>query len=197
MLLESVIIAVLIGFFAGGSFNSLVEINLKHLELLFLGALLQIFAFWSVKFTLGWSSHWIIPLTHSLSYLFLMGFTWTNRAFRGFRLVTLGIALNAAVIILNGGLMPVDPTFVPESSRQLLETGTGTHGILTEATLLGFLADIFYANIPIFGKQLFSFGDVLIDLGMVVFIVKQMRRPTAYNAVKEGDTHVKSGIFKP
>ncbi|AGA68020.1 hypothetical protein Desdi_0477 [Desulfitobacterium dichloroeliminans LMG P-21439] len=197
MLLESMILAVLIGFLSGGSFNSLVNIEVKRLELLFLGALLQIFAFWSVKFNLGWSSHWVIPLTHSLSYFFLMSFTWMNRSFQGFSLVTLGIALNAAVISFNGGLMPVDPTLLPEASRQLLLVGTGTHGILTETTQLSFLADIFYANIPIFGKQLFSLGDVLIDLGMVVFIVKQMRRPTACNAVKEGDAHVKSEVFKP
>ena len=176
MLLESIILAILIGFLVGGKLNSLFEINLKRLELLFLGALFQLFAFWSVKLSLEWASHWIIPFSHSLSYLLLIGFTLTNRSYRGLSLISLGIALNVAVIILNGGLMPVDPAYLPEASRQLLQTGTGTHGILTDSTRLKFLADIFFVNIPILGKELFSLGDMLIDLGMGIFIIMQMRR---------------------
>lgn len=197
MLIESIFLAVLIGLIAGGRLNSLFDINLKRLELLFLGALLQLLAFWSVKLNLEWASHWIIPLAHSLSYFVLMAFTWINRSFRGFSLITLGIALNAVVIGLNGGLMPVDPSYVPEASRQLLQAGTGTHGILSESTRLKFLADIYYANIPLWGKQLFSLGDVLIDIGIGIYIVKQMRTSPAYNAVKEGDVNVKSRISKP
>ncbi|EHL07853.1 hypothetical protein HMPREF0322_01248 [Desulfitobacterium hafniense DP7] len=176
MLLESIILAILIGFLVGGKLNSLFEINLKGLELLFLGALLQLFAFWSVKLHLEWANYWVIPFSHSLSYLLLMGFTLKNRAYRSFSLVSLGIALNGVVIVLNGGLMPVDPAYLPEASRQLLQAGTGTHGILTDSTRLKILADILFINIPVLGKQLFSLGDILIDLGMGTFIVMQMRR---------------------
>lgn len=197
MLIESIILAVLIGLIAGGSLNSLFDINLKRLELLFLGALLQLFAFWSVKLEMGWASQWIIPLAHSLSYFVLMAFTWINRSSRGFIFITLGIALNAIVISLNGGLMPVDPSYVPEASRQLLQAGTGTHGILSESTRLKFLADIYYADIPMGGKQLFSLGDVFIDIGIGIYIVKQMRTSPAYNALKEGGENVKSRFSKP
>lgn len=179
MLLESIILAILIGLLVGGKLSSLFAINPKGLELLFLGALFQLFAFWSVKLHLEWANYWIIPFSHSLSYLLLMGFTLTNRASRGLSLVALGIALNGAVIALNGGLMPVDPAYLPEASRQLLQTGTGTHGLLTDSTRLKILADIFFVNIPIVGKQLFSLGDILIDLGMGIFIVTQMRQSAA------------------
>ncbi|SHN52463.1 DUF5317 domain-containing protein [Desulfitobacterium chlororespirans] len=176
MLLESIILAILIGLLVGGKLSSLFDVNPKRLELLFLGALFQLFAFWSVKLHLGWENHWTIPFSHSLSYLLLIGFTLKNRSYGGFSLVSLGIAFNGVVIVLNSGLMPVDPAYLPEASRQLLQAGTGTHGILTDSTRLNILADILFINIPVLGKQLFSLGDILIDLGMGIFIIMQMRR---------------------
>lgn len=176
MLLESIVLAILIGFLTGGNLNPLLEVPMKKVGLLLFGALLQAVAFWSVKSNLDLGPSWVIPILHSFSYGFLLGFTGLNRSLSGIRIVAIGIFLNALVIILNGGLMPVESTFLPEASRQLLQAGTGTHGLMTEATRLRFLADIFYADLPGLGKQLFSVGDVLIDLGMGIFIVKQMRK---------------------
>lgn len=175
MLLESIVLAVLIGFLTGGKLDPLLKVPMKKIGLLLFGALLQAVAFWSVKLNITLGASWVIPVLHSISYGFLLGFTWVNRSFPGSRIVALGIALNALVISLNGGLMPVEPSFLPEASRQLLEAGTGTHGLVTEATHLRLLADIFYAALPGLGKQLFSLGDLVIDLGIGIFIVKQMR----------------------
>jgi hypothetical protein len=174
MLIESFVIALIIGFLSGGKLNPLLEVRLRKVGLLFLGALLQALAFWSVRLNLE-LGHGIIPVVHSISYGFLLMFTAYNRSLPGLLWISLGILLNAVVISLNGGLMPVDPSFVPEVSRELLLVGTGTHGILTDSTRLSFLTDIFYANIPGLGKQLFSIGDLFIDLGIGVFIVKRMR----------------------
>ncbi len=175
MLLESVVLAILIGFLSGGKLNPLLEVSMKKVGLLILGALFQAVAFWSVKSNIDFGFNWIIPVLHSFSYLLLLGFTVVNRSFPGISIVSLGIVLNALVISLNGGLMPVDPTYLPEASLQLLQTGNGTHGLVTEMTRLKFLADIFYSDIPGLGKQLFSLGDLFIDLGIGIFIVKKMR----------------------
>lgn len=175
MLLESIVLAILIGFISGGKLNSLLEVRMKKVGLLILGAFLQAVAYWSVKLNLDFGFNGIIPVLHSFSYLLLLTFTVVNRSFPGISIVSLGIALNALVISLNGGLMPVDPTYLPEASYQLLQSGNGTHGLETEMTRLKFLADIFYSDIPGLGKQLFSLGDVFIDLGIGIFIVKRMR----------------------
>jgi hypothetical protein len=175
MLIESIVLAVILGFLTGGKLNPLLELHLKKGGLLFLGAALQAIAFGSIRWNLDLGPHWVIPVLHSFSYFILLAFIGVNRSFSGMPFVALGIFLNALVISLNGGLMPVEPTFIPEASRQLLELGTGTHGILSEGTRLTLLADNFYADIPRLGKQLFSAGDLFIDLGMGIFIIKQMR----------------------
>lgn len=184
MLLESMVLAILIGFLTGGKLNPLLEVPTKKVGVLIFGALLQAMAFWSVKYHLDLGPSWVIPVLHSFSYGFLLGFTVINRSLPGIRIVAIGIALNALVISLNGGLMPVEPSFLPEASHQLLQAGTGTHGLMTEATRLKFLADIFYVAFPGLGKQLFSLGDLWVDLGMGILIVKQMRTKTLLQIMK-------------
>jgi hypothetical protein len=132
-------------------------------------------AYWSVKADLNLGAAWVIPVLHSLSYLPLIAFAWLNHSHPGLSIVAAGIALNTLVISLNGGLMPVESAYLPEADLILLQAGTGTHGLLTEATRLKSLADIFYLAIPGLGKQLFSLGDVIIDLGIGTFIIKKMR----------------------
>ena len=175
MLTESIVFAIVLGFLMGGKLNPLLETQFKKVRFLIIGAMFQAVAYGLVKLNIHLGENWVIPVIHSISYGFLLAFTSFNRSYSGMRLISLGIVLNALVISLNGGLMPVDPAFIPEASRQLLKAGTGTHGILTEGTRLKFLADIFYVDILVLGKQLFSLGDLFIDLGIVLFAVKQMR----------------------
>jgi hypothetical protein len=92
------------------------------------------------------------------------------------RWLTLGILLNTIVISLNGVVMPVDPSFLPEASREALLAGQGTHGLMTSMTQLSFLADRFYLDIPGLQKQVFSVGDIVIDIGCFILVFKTMRK---------------------
>lgn len=174
MLIESLVLALLIGLLAGGKLKGLMGIKLKGVTLLILAVLLQAIAFQAVQHHLLKEPNGVIPVLHTVSYLFLMGFAWLNRTLPGIYIFTAGVALNALVIGLNGGLMPVDPAILPEASRQALFKGTGTHGLLTGNTHFNFLADRFYAEIPGLTKQLFSIGDVFIDIGIGYLIIKTM-----------------------
>ena len=73
--------------------------------------------------------------------------------------------------------MPVDPFFLLEASRNALIEGQGTHGLMTITTHLSFLADRFYMAIPGLQKQVFSVGDVLIDLGIFLLVIQTQRQP--------------------
>ena len=75
--------------------------------------------------------------------------------------------------------MPVDPAFLPEASRNALVAGKGTHGLMTSITQLSFLADVFYLEIPLMQKQVFSVGDILINIGTFRLVLKTMKRKTA------------------
>lgn len=174
MLVESLVLALLIGLLAGGKFKPLIKLELKSVTLLILAVLLQVIAFQSKQHNFLLEPQWIIPVVHTVSYLFLIGFAWVNRTLPGVAIFAVGVILNALVIGANLGLMPVDPAILPEANRQALINGTGTHGLLTDSTHLKFLADHFYEEIPGVTKQLFSLGDVLIDLGIGYLVIKTM-----------------------
>jgi len=83
--------------------------------------------------------------------------------------------------------MPVDPSFLPEANRKALLAGQGTHGLMTSATYLRFLADRFYLSVLGLDKQVFSVGDSLIDIGIFLLVFKTMKRKQ-YNATENSKT---------
>jgi len=109
------------------------------------------------------------------SQLILLAFAWINRTQPGLWLLGIGLVMNLAVIVLNGGLMPIPPEAVahlakanPELVWQVGERlGTGKDIVLNaEATKLWFLADRFILLPENLGYQVaFSSGDVLIAAG--------------------------------
>lgn len=171
MLIETVIMALLISFLFGGKLGNLGRLQLKGVWLVPLSLAMQGLVFWAAKKGITLGNDGVAPIIDTLSYAILLGFALGNRTATGMRFVALGILCNGLVVGLNQGLMPVDPLHLPEASRQALMAGQGTHGMLTSATKLAFLADRFYVSIPIWGAQLFSVGDVLIDVGMLILIL--------------------------
>jgi hypothetical protein len=91
-------------------------------------------------------------------------------------IVALGAISNLAAISANGGFMP--------ASREALTTagfsdeGEHTNSIVLENPALEPLTDIFALPAGLPFANVFSIGDVLIALGIVVVIVTTMRRPT-------------------
>ena len=99
-----------------------------------------------------------------------------------FRVLALGFALNALVIFLNGGLMPVSPENYarvagPEAQRLVIgQTPPRTKAVLVEAsdTRLKLLSDVIYVGQPT--PRLFSIGDILLVVGLLVFAIEIGRR---------------------
>lgn len=181
MLIETLILAIVISLLSGGKLNRLGELVLREFWLVPLALLIQSGVYWAAVQGIGLGPSWVSPVLDTGSYLLLLIFTVRNIALPGMRLITLGILLNAIVIGLNGGVMPVDPSFLPESSLNALQEGQGTHGLMTSMTHLSFLADRFYIDMLGFRKQMFSIGDVLIDIGIFILVFKTLRRPREYS----------------
>jgi hypothetical protein len=122
--------------------------------------------------------HWAIVALIS-SQILLLIFVWENvyqqriRNRLGFWLLGIGLILNLTVILLNGGLMPINPENVtrlvpdaPPGSWQIgSRLGTGKDIVLAlEQTRLWWLSDFFYLPLP--GRDVaFSVGDVFIAAG--------------------------------
>ncbi|HUS88812.1 MAG TPA: DUF5317 domain-containing protein [Desulfosporosinus sp.] len=152
------------------------ELVLREFWLVPLALLIQSGVYWAAVRGIGLGPSWASPVLDTGSYFLLLIFTLRNRSLPGMRWLTLGILLNTIVISLNGGLMPVDPSFLPEASRNALLEGQGTHGLMTSSTHLSFLADRFYLDMLGLRKQVFSVGDIVIDIGCFLLVNKTMMR---------------------
>lgn len=176
MLIETVILALVVSLISGGKMSRLSELVLRDFWLVPLALLIQSGVYWAAVRGIGLGPSWASPVLDTGSYFLLLFFTFRNRSLPGMRFISLGILLNTLVIGLNGGVMPVDPSFLPEASRNALLEGQGTHGLMTPSTHLSFLADRFYIDMLGLRKQVFSVGDVLLDIGIFLLIFKTQKQ---------------------
>lgn len=114
-----------------------------------------------------------------LSHLMLASWLLINRDLKGARLAIIGVFANAIVIGVNGGRMPVLEDALLRSGQEhlvelLARDGSRTHQLLNESTQLPWLADIFALPAWWPFAVAFSIGDVLIALGVFLFIQHQM-----------------------
>lgn len=180
MLIETLVLVLAVGYLKGGRFTNLGRLDLRGVYLIPLAFVLQLVVYWSAVRGFRLGPGWLSPLLHTVSYLLLLVMASFNFSQPGMKLLALGIVLNGLVIAVNGGMMPVDPTFLPASSRLALQPGQGTHELLTGATRLSLLADKFFLSIPGLGQQLFSIGDIFIDIGSFTLVFGVMTGPRSY-----------------
>jgi len=117
-----------------------------------------------------------------LSYVLLLWVLSRNLHSWGMRILLLGTLLNFLAIVANGGLMPVSPEARLWAGKPALgESGFGKGlpegtGILLpiDQTNLWLLSDIIPIN---FIHVVLSIGDVLIALGLLIFIVAKAGLP--------------------
>ncbi len=180
MLIETLVLVLVVGYLKGGKFINLGQLDLRGVWLIPFAFIIQMAVYWSAVKGFRLGPGWVSPVLHTLSYLLLLVMAVLNLSQPGMKLLALGIALNGLVIAVNSGLMPVDPTFLPAASRLALQPGEGTHQLLTGATRLSFLADRDLLYIPALGQQLFSAGDIFIDIGSFMLVFGVMTGPRAY-----------------
>ena len=173
-------LAVLFGFLAGSlrailQGKSIQVPELKHSWIVFAALIPQILAFQIAAtgrmIPLSWAKVILIG-----SQFLLLGFVWVNRQHRGLLLLGLGLGMNLLVILLNGGLMPIQPenasyvhpSVAPQDWILGRRLGLGKDIVLIkEDTQLEILSDRFRLPdlTPI--RAAFSLGDVIISLGIL------------------------------
>jgi len=172
MFIETLIFALIIGLVMKGKITNLGRLNFRYVYIIFLAYLIQVgIDFAALRYTFrGY------PYLHIISYLLLFFALYKNRLIPGIRYILGGTAMNFAVIAANGGRMPVRADVIPDKLAEILATAQGgTHVLMNESTRLAFLADIFYISLP-YQHMLISMGDIIIDLGILVLVVRGMRR---------------------
>jgi len=122
-----------------------------------------------------------------LSHLLLLSFVWLNRQLVGIQIVGLGVLCNLAVILTNGGFMPITPeTLVRINPGSTLDQWTvGFHYgyskdviLLGHDTILWVLSDTLVLPPPFPWPTAFSAGDLLIAAGIIVLLQGPVSLPS-------------------
>ncbi|MGH9041166.1 MAG: DUF5317 family protein [Acidimicrobiia bacterium] len=173
-LVVTLAVALGLALLTGGSLARVLETRLRTLWALFLALAVQ------MALDLLWSGpgNGISRLLLGVSYALLIWFCLANVTVKGMAVVAFGIALNALVIIVNGG-MPIrtDPGFAE----------TVKHHAERPSDSLTFLGDIIVLG-PL--NQALSFGDLILLVGLVDVLVHRSRpvptrrRPMAMEALE-------------
>jgi hypothetical protein len=180
ILLLALAVALLVAFLRGGSLRNLADFHLEWGWLAGLALAIQIVAvYWAT------GDSYLYPQGGALvvSSLLLLPVVWRNRRSPGLALIGLGLVLNLAVMMANGGFMPITPEAVARIEDQHLivhldgvERMSGSKGIVLprEETALWALSDIFVIPPPFPVVSVFSLGDVLVVVGAFIFLQRAM-----------------------
>ena len=104
---------------------------------------------------------------HILSYGFLVFFAMSNARTKVLLPLFAGMAANAVAIVANGGKMPVSPDAARAAG---IEVGAHSN-VQLGGDRLTFLGDVFALPHQLPFANVFSVGDLLIGIGMMVLIV--------------------------
>ena len=110
--------------------------------------------------------------------LLILGGLIPNLRWWGFRVLAVGFLLNALVMIVNGGLMPVTPENYAKVARSdvgpvaIGETPPRTKSVVMvdDETRLAFLSDVVYVGSP--SPRVYSVGDIALGLGFVAVFIE-------------------------
>jgi Family of unknown function (DUF5317) len=106
---------------------------------------------------------------HVASYALLGAFGWVNRRVVGVPVVLAGGALNAIAIIANGGVMPADPS-VADAIATDAAGGEFANSSADGDARLAFLGDVFATPDSLPLQNVYSVGDVIIVLGLLIIV---------------------------
>jgi Family of unknown function (DUF5317) len=149
---------------ARGRLSALADLQLRHSWLALAGIGLQIL----IISVIPGGPAGLHEAVHMVSYALFGAFAWVNRRVPGVPLIALGGLLNFAAIAANGGVMPADPDLARHAARE--GSGGFVNAGAVEDARLGFLGDVLATPdwLPLY--NVYSVGDVLIVLGVLVLL---------------------------
>jgi DHA3 family macrolide efflux protein-like MFS transporter len=173
VLIGGIVLGLLLGLWNGGKLANLASIQLRWVGLLFAAVMVR----FGTEILLNQGVDVIealrLPLLTAGFALLLAGL-WVNRSYPGLSLAFVGILLNALVIIVNGGYMPIWETSLEAAGFTVDEVDSALHIVLSGTAEdflvhLLILGDIIPVPIPVV-QNVASLGDLFLTLGLAFFL---------------------------
>ncbi len=172
MFIEAIIVAIVIGYIFKGRLMNFENSDFKGLYVVFSSFFLEVIVNILIKKNIinqGRLTYGLDILMYSLLFYFI----YLNRKEVFINLIGLGLFLNAIPIFLNGGSMPVSERVYKSVGLSKVISQQGLYHCTNSKTKLWFLCDIIpYKIISI---SVISIGDIIIAIGIMLFIIKSMR----------------------
>ena len=177
-MLLAIPVGIAVGLLAGGTFEGLSGIRFRWAALAVGGLLVQVVLFTPTGDRLAGS---LAPAIFVGSTLAVFAAVLRNIRLTGMAIVALGSLSNLAAITANGGAMPADPAAL--AAAGLDDAGSHTNSVVVPDPALQPLTDIFAIPAGVPFANVFSVGDVLIGVGIVLVVAAAMRRAPGSSAV--------------
>jgi hypothetical protein len=169
-ILYAVLIGVVVGLLLGGRISPLGDIRVRWAPLILAGFVIQVALFQdAVAERVGDLG----PVVYVASTLMVGAAVLRNLALPGVPIVALGAASNLAAILANGGFMPASPAAMAALNKPAPTIYSNSAVVAHPA--LEPLTDIFALPSWLPMHNIFSIGDVILAIGIVVVIVAAMR----------------------
>jgi hypothetical protein len=169
-ILYSVLIGFALGLILGGRPAGLATIQFRYAWLIGLGFTIQVLIF-STPLTerVGDLGAPLYVLSTAVVFLALL----TNLRIAGLPIVAIGAACNLVAIVANGGYMPASPAALVAAG--IAPSGGYSNSMVLPDPSLAGLTDVYALPQWLPFNNVYSIGDILIALGIVVVFVVAMR----------------------
>jgi hypothetical protein len=173
-ILYSVVIGLALGLILGGRPAGLATIQFRFAWLIALGFAIQMLLF-STPLTerVGDLGAPLYVLSTGLVFVGLLA----NARIRGLQIVAIGAACNLIAIVANGGYMPASPAALA-AAGMLPASGYSNSTVVADPVLAG-LTDVYALPPWLPFANVYSIGDILISVGIIVVFVVAMRDRSA------------------
>lgn len=162
------LIGFIVGWLRGGSLSNLAKIEFRFWWLIVAAALIQA----SFPFLIDKIDYRAIFAAYLASFALIAVALVANLRRRFVPIILAGIAMNIAVIALNGGMPFYSEKYRSRASE--MRAINGLHVPASEKTRLGFLGDWIPIPPPYPQPAILSPGDIVVSLGLFLFIQAAM-----------------------
>ncbi len=180
MFLSTILLALIVGAFAGGGLPRLADLRLRWSLLLVAALGLRVAA--GLSREIGFGAEIPVGWAYILAYGLIFAWLWGNWRVPGLQIASVGIGANLVAVLVNAGQMPIwSAAFFAAGFTEAQIANDPFHFILRAESVGDFVArgglfgDVIPLPIPVI-RDVVSLGDVLLALGIFWAIVYSMTR---------------------